>query len=452
MKKTIQIVALAALPMLGMAQKTKVQNAWRNLNDYESTLKDKPDVSYLMKAKENIDLAIVNEDTKSQGKTYAYQCRIMYNLYKYNWNNENKKLEATMPDKNARSEASYGVTPLTEFEAANDALEKINSVDPKYFENIMNVMKGGTMPSEDDLKLSQVAANLKLECSNIAVGKYKAKKYDESAKYFNKSAILNTMMSGKKDTSGFYNACISAQKSKDPKLMVEYNKKMIDQKISSPYNFQTIYDAKLQLSDTAGALEYLKLGRKTFPNDVYLMNRETETFLQKGKQEEALANLNAAIAKEPNNPQLQLVLGNVYDNLANPRGKSGKDTTKPADYENLVMKAAEHYQKAVDLKPSNTDSYFNALYNLGALYNNYGGTLFAKSMEKATLTDLAKKQKEYEAKSQEYYKKAIPFLEQALAIKADDKSTMSALRKLYYLTGNEAKGKEMADKLKAPKG
>ena len=38
MKKTIQILVLTSLPMLGFAQKTKVQNAWRALNDYESTL------------------------------------------------------------------------------------------------------------------------------------------------------------------------------------------------------------------------------------------------------------------------------------------------------------------------------------------------------------------------------------------------------------------------------
>ncbi len=451
MKKTIQLLALAALPMLGMAQKTKVQNAWRALNDYESTLKDKPDISYLMKAKENIDLAVLNEDTKNQAKTYAYKTRILYNLYKYNWTAEQKRLEPTMPDKNSRSEAAYGLTSLTEFEEANNAFDKIKELDPKYLENIMNIAKGGTMPSDDDLKLSQVAMQLKLEASNIAVGKYKAKKFDESADYFYKSAILNSLISGKKDTAGFYNACISAQKAKNTTKMIDYNKKMIDQKMASPYNYQTIYDAKLVAKDTASALEYLKMGRKQFPNDVYLMNRETEIHLQKGNQEQALNNLKAAIEKEPTNPQLQLVIGNVYDNLANPRGKTGKDTTKPADYDNLVMKASEHYQKAIDLKPSNADSYFNALYNLGALYNNYGGTLYNKSMEKTSITDLAKKQKEYETKSAEYYKKAIPFLEQALSIKEGDRATMTALRKLYYLTGNEAKGKEFADKLKAGK-
>lgn len=434
--------------MLGLAQKNKVQNAWRALNDYEGTLKDKPDVSYLLKAKENIDAAMLNEDTKNSAKTYAYQTRIMYDLYHYNLLQESKKLEATIADKNTRMEAAYGNTPTKEFEEANAALDKVQSLDPKYFENIMNVAKGGEMPSDDDMKLSLAVAQIKLEASNIATGKYKVKQYEEAATYFYKSAYMNSMMTGKKDTASFYNACISAQKAKDYQKMFEYNKKMIDIRIATPYNYQVAYDAKLNLKDTAGALEYLKAGRKAFPNDVYLMNRETETYLQKGNQEQALKNLQLATEKDPNNAQLQLVLGNVYDNLANPKGKNGKDTTKPADYDDLIAKAAERYQKAVDLKPESQDSYFNALYNLGALYNNYGGYLYTKSMEKSTLTDLAKKQKEYEAKSQEYYKKAIPYLEQALAIRPDDKASMYALRKLYYMTGNEAAGKAMADKIK----
>src|SRR6476620_11780086 len=133
MKKTIQILALATLPMLGFAQKTKVQNAWRALNDYESTLKDKPDYSYLVKAQENIDLALAHEDTKNQAKTYAYLCRIKYNMYQYNLKQKQKELEPTMPDKNSRIEASYGLTPLTDFEAAGNALDKIKEMDPKYF-------------------------------------------------------------------------------------------------------------------------------------------------------------------------------------------------------------------------------------------------------------------------------------------------------------------------------
>ena len=64
------------------------------------------------------------------------------------------------------------------------------------------------------------------------------------------------------------------------------------------------------------------------------------------------------------------------------------------------------------------------------------------------IIDLAKNQKGYEAKSMDSYKKAIPYLEQALSIKPDDKTCISALRTLYYKTGNEAKGKEMSERMK----
>lgn len=442
--KILNIVLLIALPFAVFSQKSKVQGAWRALSDYESTLKDSPDNTYLIKAKENIDLAILNDDTKNQAKTYAYRLRIYTYLFADNLKAEEKKLTASITDKNERMQTAYGNVSSVEFDEASKSLSKIKELDLKLFEKLGK----GNSDSEEDGKLYLQMMQLQVYQSNLATGRYKAKKYDEAADFFESLAILNTFTSGKKDTSNFYNACISAQKAKNPTKIFDYNKKMIDEKIASPYNYQTVYDALLAQNENAKAMEYLKMGRAQFPNDVYLMNRETEIYLKDGQQEKALNNLKAAIEKEPSNAQLHLVLGNVYDNLANPKTAAGKDTTKPAEYDSLVTKAAEHYQKAIDLKPSNQDSYFNALYNLGALYNNYGGALYTKSMEKATITDLAKNQKSYEAKSTEYYKKAIPYLEQALSVKPDDKASMAALRKLYFLTGNEAKGKEMSEKLK----
>ncbi len=444
--KILQIIILVTLPLAFFAQKNKVQAAWRALSDYESTLPDNTDVSYLTKAKENIDLATNNEETKNQVKTYAYRCRIYMSLFSESLKAEEKNL-ASIKDKNERLQTAYGNVKTAEFEEASKCLVKIQELDPKKFDKIAK----GETDSEEDGKLFTSFTQIQAYQANLATGKYKVKKFEEAADFFEGLAVSNLLMTGKKDTANFYNACVCAQKSKNQAKTLEYNKKMIDLNIASPYNYRTIYEIKAAQNDSTSALEVLKMGRTQFPNDIYLMNEETNVFIQKGQQDKALANLQVAVGKEPNNAILQYVIGNVYDNLANPKGKSGKDTIKPADYENLVAKAAEHYQKAVDLKPASQDSYFNSLYNLGALYNNYGNTLYSKSMEKATLTDLAKKQKEYEVKSMEYYKKAIPYLEQALEVRANDQTTMSALRTLYYKTGNEAKGKEMSDKIKGIK-
>lgn len=445
--RILNIIVLAALPFTVFSQKNKVQGAWRALSDYESTLPDNPDPSYLVKAKENIDLASANDETKNQVKTQAYRLRIYTSLFSESLKAEEKKLSATITDKNERMQTAYGNVATTEFDEANKSLLKIQELDAKKFDKIIK----GETDTDEEGKLFTSISQILVYQANLATGKYKLKKFDEAADLFESLAISNTLMTGKKDTSNFYNACVCAQKSKNQTKTFDFNKKMIDLGIASSYNYQTIYELKSSQNDTVVAYDYLAKGRTQFPNDIYLMNKETEIFLQKGQQDKALANLKTAIEKEPNNAILQYVIGNVYDNLANPKGRSGKDTIKPVDYENLVFKAAEHYQKSVDLKPANQESYFNTLYNLGALYNNYGNTLYNKSMEKATIIDLVKKQKEYEAKAAEYYKKAIPYLEQALDVKANDPTTMSALRTLYYKTGNEIKGKEMNDKIKANK-
>jgi hypothetical protein len=82
------------------------------------------------------------------------------------------------------------------------------------------------------------------------------------------------------------------------------------------------------------------------------------------------------------------------------------------------------------------------------LYNNYGGYIYNKGMNDASIAKMAAKQKEINEKSNEQYKKAIPYFEQALAVKTNDATTMQALRKLYLLTGNEPKANEMGTRLK----
>ena len=59
------ICFLLFIAQFSFAQKGKVQSAWRALTDFEATVADgKPDLNFLNKAKEAIDIALQNEDTK----------------------------------------------------------------------------------------------------------------------------------------------------------------------------------------------------------------------------------------------------------------------------------------------------------------------------------------------------------------------------------------------------
>jgi tetratricopeptide (TPR) repeat protein len=435
-----------------MAQKSQVQSAWRSLSDYEELRKENPQnpqVKYLNKAKEAIDKALLNEETKNQTKTHAYKMRISYAIFQFNLNEEIKRQEAEgVQDKMKRYNLAYGKTSLVEFNEANIELGKIKELDPKFIEKIqISLAKNDAASLDDeDLKFALAAQEMKQEAPNIAIGKYETKEYGISAEYFYKAAFMNSILYKELDTANFYNACVAAAKSGDAEKVIDFNKKMLDAKLGTPYNYNSISNAYLAKGDTSQAMQYLKKGRDAFPSDGELLSAETDLFLVTNRQEEALRNLIQAFDKNPSNGMYCFMIGTAYDNLANPKDKSsGKDLPKPIDFETLFKSAETYYIKAIPLNANDKEFLFNSKFNLGALYNNYAIYIENKGIEK--LTDMSKLQKENAAKSQEYYKKAIPYLEQALDLKPEDKDCMKALRQLYYKTDNTKMAKEMNDRL-----
>jgi tetratricopeptide (TPR) repeat protein len=429
------------------AQKSKVQAAWRALNDYEETMKEgKADLSYLTKANEAIDMALANEDTKNQTKAHAYKLRISYATFQYNLRQELVRLEGTVKDKNERSLMAYGNTPLKEFEVAAEELNKIKELDPKFLDNIQQGISAGSAALDDEeLKFATATMQMKAEAANIATGKYTAKKFAEAADYFYKTGMLNTLLSKSNDTASFYNACISAARANDLGKILSYNAKMIDMKIGGPGNYSAMGMAYTAKGDTAAAMDALKKGRENYPNDLTLLNEQANLFMAKGESANAIANLTQAAAKDPNNAFVHIMLGTLYDNQANPKDAAGKDLPKPAAFDDLFKKAESAYLKAIALQPTNKEYFFTANYNLGAMYNNYGGFIATRKPEKSA--DMVKAQKEIDEQAKTQYKKAIPYLETAYSLRPEEKSCAKALRLLYLQTGNEAKAKEMSDRI-----
>jgi tetratricopeptide (TPR) repeat protein len=390
-----------------------------------------------MKAKEAIDIAAANEETKDNAKMHIYRAQIYYELFKSNLKAEEEKAAATTGDKKARMETAYSNVSTKEFIEAMKSISfvKTNVKDQSAFQELLTT----GLSMIDDL-------------NNLAVGYYKAKKYDEASDYFENSFSLSSMLNqGRKDTVSLFNASLSAQKAKNYQKVIKINQRIIDEKMANAGTYQYLYNAKLNSQDTTSAFTTLQEGRKAYPNDMTLLNLETDYFLQRGNQQDAVNNILLALEKDPNNAVLHLIVANTFDNMANPKTKGpdgkDKDMDKPANFAELFGKAEEHYKKTVELKPSNPEYSFNALYNLGALYYNYGTYMYNKEMGDATITKLAAKQKEIMAKCTEQYKKAIPYFEQALEFKADDNSTLQSLRRLYLLVGNEAKAAEITAKL-----
>jgi tetratricopeptide (TPR) repeat protein len=137
------------------------------------------------------------------------------------------------------------------------------------------------------------------------------------------------------------------------------------------------------------------------PNDQKLLTEELNLSLSQGKSAEAEKLLLLAIEKDPANAQLHYAAGTIYEDLAK------------------RQEAIASYQKAISLKAD----YWEAYFNLGAVYNNE-----AKRLQDIANNEKDNKKYEISNKAAEAeFKQALPYLEKALELAPKDSDDVNAL-------------------------
>src|ERR1700756_413185 len=165
MKKVSKFFITLSLPVVAFSQSAKVQTAWRSLQDYETS----KDVSSLMKAKECIDLATNNDDTKDKAKTWVYRAKVYYDLFKNSLEQEEKKIPATVTNKNERLTKAYGAVSIADYEESSKAYEKAFNLDKN---------------KDYQADLGMLGMQMFNDVNNLAIGKYNAGKYKEAMGFF----------------------------------------------------------------------------------------------------------------------------------------------------------------------------------------------------------------------------------------------------------------------------
>jgi tetratricopeptide (TPR) repeat protein len=154
----------------------------------------------------------------------------------------------------------------------------------------------------------------------------------------------------------------------------------------------TIYKS---MGDTSKALEMLKKGLKTLPNDHLLLLDEANIYNNRKDYRALESLLDPLLDIYPNNADLAFVAANCYDNL------------------NQYDKAETYYKQAIDLN----SSAYDPVFNLGLLY-------FKESLEK-----VEDKQKDTV--------RAIQLLEKANEISPNDVRSLQVLQLVYTETQNK---------------
>jgi tetratricopeptide (TPR) repeat protein len=208
-----------------------------------------------------------------------------------------------------------------------------------------------------------------------------------------------------------YYAGLSAMFIPDHAAAIEIFEEIKDGGINELEIYRAIADEYKQLNDSTNFEKTIVSGFEKFPTDDYFLLHLINQSISKGKSNEAIGYLDAAIAKDPDNAQLYDVLGQVYEG------------------EKKIDEAIKYMKKALELKSDSVDF----LTHLGRVYFNLG-------VEKRGEADLIKDQNQYKIESQkalDYFTEALPYFEQAWEIDSQNSSTAWALTQIYYTLGSD---------------
>jgi tetratricopeptide (TPR) repeat protein len=390
MKRTTILFALLFAITCAFAQKGKVTSA----SSYKETGK-------LDKAVEAIEETIDPNNPKSEStiawpKTYEVRGEIYQAVFQTKDENF-KKLSAD---------------PLT---VAYDSYSKVVELDVKK-----------SLAKDMKIKFTLLIGDL----TNQAVAAFNEENYEKALKSFEQimSIDQNPVYKGDDpaaiDTTIIFNAGLAAYNAQNYDKAIQYYKETAKYKYNGAKTYPMIASAYKQKKDTLGALQSLKEGLSEYPDNGPILVEIINIFLDANKVDDAKAYLNKAIALDPKNASYYFALGTLYD--------------KQQDPEN----ATANYLKAIEFK----DDYFDAYYNLGALYYNKG----VKQVDIANAVPSNQPDK-YEAekdKADVEFKKAIPYMEKAEQINPTDKYTLESLKTLYYRLKMLDKHAEIIEKMK----
>ena len=328
-----------------------------------------------------IEQAIENPKANVKNKTWRYRGEIYLNISK------DSTLFAAFPD------------ALT---IAKDSYMKAKELDTK-----------GSYAQECQIGLGQV----QMAASNAGITQYNTGDFGRAGGFFDLSAEIASAFEAT-DTMALYNSALCYEKAGNVELAVARYQACADIQYQVPNVFLFISNLYRTSGQEDLALQTLADARKAYPREQSLIIEELNIYLTNEEFDKAKENLALAAEQDPTNEILWFSLGSVLDNLGN------------------AEEAIEAYLKALEVKAD----YFDANYNLGALYFNQAvqGINEANDMWKPRMTKTeSDAQKKLEDDAKALFATAKPYLEAAHAVDAEDVETMRSLRDVYARTGDD---------------
>lgn len=389
-KKIIFLSAGIMMSGIAFAQKDKLKEA-RNSLDAATAAQKSPDlaVAAYTKAKEAIDLAVVNPDTKDKPETWETKAGIYIGMQ------GNPKLYADNPYKE-------GLAALKKAIELNPKL----SADPQVIQMTANGAFYGYNDGINDFNNQKYAeAYTTFKESADLLGPDKDKRFvlmpivdtirAKSIMFAGRNAYYASLGSNANKSEMLTNAVTNLGSTKSSPYITD------EERVNVYLNLAASYEAQ---GDKTNEETILKEALAKYPDDKNLKNMDLNLAITGGSKDEAIQKMQTAADKEPNNADYQMNLGMLYYDAAYPKGAAA--SPKASEY---TSKAEAAYIKAVAIDP-NSGTYN---FQLGSLYYNNASRIIGEMNNLGTSKADQAKYDNLNKQKDEMFKKSLPYLEKA---------------------------------------
>ncbi|MBW6536224.1 MAG: tetratricopeptide repeat protein [Mariniphaga sp.] len=280
----------------------------------------------------------------------------------------------------------------------------------KAYQRALDLDEKGRFTNSIKVKLTLLSNDF----TNQAIEAFNNEKFDLALNSFEQILAINDIPIFKADnpnavdTAIIYNAGLAALKAGNFDKAIEYFSEAAQHGYNGAKIYPVIAGVYEHKKDTLAALKILKQGFEKYPADMDVLASMIQTYINLERRAEALEYLNMAIEKDPSNATFFLVMGRLYE-------ETDEDE-----------KALIAYQKAIDIDPE----LFMAWYNIGVFYYNKGVQQW-EIAGKVPANDNETYERELK-KANEWWEKALPFMEKCHELDSEEATTIESLKNLYY--------------------
>jgi len=377
MKRMLFIAALMGMTMIISGQKSRVLSVFQLI---ESEKYDE--------AREAIDLAVWNDKTSRWHRTYYAKGLLCQKAFEAGFEKGDIKKTNLYPD---------------QLVVAYDAYEKALQLDSR-----------NRIASAIAVQYYALANDFQ----NLGEKYYLKKDYSKAVEAFEHALLLSKspLLSVVTDTNLVYNTAMAAYEARQWDIAISYLIGLNDDAYS-PNTALLLYSAHVNNGDSLLAEQVLFDAEERYKSEETIVLQLVDLLVGTGRAEQAVAILDTASSRRPENYNFPWTRGLVFQQLK------------------LYDQAIVSLSQASTLAPGEVGIY----YNLGICYYNIGVSINESARQIKSNLEYKSARRE----AMEQFREAVKWLEKAFELDPADQQTISKLNQLYYRLQMTEKQKTM---------